>query len=144
MTTTSWGLTDLSNDELEMLREGEALIIDVRTEKEWINDGVIKGAAMITYFDESMKPDKKGFMQQLEKLTKGDKNRQIVLVCRSGQRSKLVAGVLEREGYTNLYHLAEGMIGWKKEGRTVCSNQSNILNLLKSARTNQTPAVIAR
>jgi rhodanese-related sulfurtransferase len=58
-------------------------------------------------------------MQKFSKVSGGDKNKPIVVICRTGQRSKLVAGILDREGYKNVYNYKEGIIGWLTEKKPV-------------------------
>lgn len=38
--------------------------------------------------------------------------RAVVVVCRSGNRSALVARVMQEMGYTNVYSLKTGLRGW--------------------------------
>lgn len=54
----------------------------------------------------------------LDKLPK-DKNAKIVLYCRSGRMSAIAAGELANLGYTNVSHLAGGMIDWEKNGYAI-------------------------
>lgn len=45
-----------------------------------------------------------------------DTNAKIVLYCRSGRMSDIAAKELVKLGYTNVSHLAGGMIEWEKNG----------------------------
>jgi len=40
------------------------------------------------------------------------RDKQVVLVCRSGNRSVLAAKVLQQMGYTQVYSMKTGMAGW--------------------------------
>lgn len=48
-----------------------------------------------------------------------DRSARIVLYCRSGRMSAIVAEELMKAGYTNVWNLDGGMIEWKKAGYTV-------------------------
>lgn len=47
------------------------------------------------------------------------KSAPIVLYCRSGRMSEIAAGELAARGYTNVSHMAGGMVEWAKAGRPV-------------------------
>jgi len=120
LTTLSFGFKDIGADEVAMLSgSGDALIVDVRLEEEWLETGVINSAALITYFDKQARPLKAEFLKKLSEATKGDKTKQIVVVCRTGLRSKLAAGILDREGYKNVFNYKDGMVNWLGERRNV-------------------------
>ncbi len=45
-----------------------------------------------------------------------DKSAKIILYCRSGRMSTIVAKELVKAGYTNVWNLDSGMIAWEKAG----------------------------
>ena len=111
---------EISSDEVAMFAgSGDVVLVDVRTAPEWVESGVIERSHLITYFDKDFRPLKDEFMQKFSKVSGGDKNKPIVVICRTGQRSKLVAGILDREGYKNVYNYKEGIIGWLTEKKPV-------------------------
>ncbi len=44
-----------------------------------------------------------------------NRNQKVVVQCRSGQRSATAIGLLEQQGFTNLYNLAGGILAWSDE-----------------------------
>jgi rhodanese-related sulfurtransferase len=50
-----------------------------------------------------------------------DKAAKIVLYCRSGGMSAIAARVLVGAGYTNVWNLDGGMIGWEQQGYAIVS-----------------------
>jgi rhodanese-related sulfurtransferase len=68
-----------------------ALLVDIRTPPEWVQTGVIDGATLITFdFD---KPDT--FLPQIAaEIADG---RDLVLICRSGNRTQLAAEFLAKQ-----------------------------------------------
>lgn len=69
-------------------------IIDVRTKEEW-NKGHLQGAVLIPY-------DQIG-----EKIGSvvGDKSQRIYLYCRTGRRTKIAEGTLDKLGYKDVVNL---------------------------------------
>ena len=54
-----------------------------------------------------------------------DKNREILLYCRSGRMSEEAGNALHNAGYTNLAHLEGGMRGWEAAGRKLVNNPAH-------------------
>lgn len=120
LTALAFGYKDIDADEATLfMNSQDAVVIDVRLNEEWIETGVIANAYLITYFDAQARALKTEFLKKLSGVTKQNKTKPIILVCRTGLRSKLVAGVLDREGYKNVYNYKDGMVGWISERRSV-------------------------
>ncbi|HEY8631462.1 MAG TPA: rhodanese-like domain-containing protein [Gaiellaceae bacterium] len=86
----------------ELAERGEAVILDVREHGEW-TAGHIPGATHIRLGE---------LGERHRELPQG---RQIIAVCRSGNRSALATESLKRAGF-EVSNLDGGMKGWRKAG----------------------------
>lgn len=86
-----------------MVNNSECIILDVRTEEEFAS-GHIKDAVLIPYEEIEAKAE--------SVIT--DKERLILVYCRSGRRSKIAAEKLVESGYTNVKEFG-GIIDWNYE-----------------------------
>ena len=89
-------------------KAGDIYLIDIRRPSEWKKTGVAKHAAKITMH-------KEGFLDRIAKHTNGNKAAPVALICATGIRSTRMIDLLEKNGYTNVYNVSEGMLG-SKEG----------------------------
>jgi len=53
-----------------------------------------------------------GIMIEANKI---DKNKPVIIMCRSGKRSAAAIMQLEQQGFTNLYNLQGGILAWAEE-----------------------------
>ena len=87
-------------------------LIDIRTEKEWYETGIIKDSMTLTFFDKEGNFDIKKWMTNLKKIA--NKNDPLIIICRSGRRSRIVANYLNlKAGYKTIFHATNGIISWK-------------------------------
>ena len=103
----------ISPDEaMEKVRSGEAVLIDVREPAEWTG-GVVEGALLLPL------SDLRGSREVWKKPLADLKGRELVLYCRSGNRSGIAAGILSKEGWT--VWNAGGFSSWVKAGQPVAT-----------------------
>lgn len=108
---------NIDNAELVRLQAKGVTVIDVRTQEEWRDTGVIKGARLMT-FSASGGFDKAAWLKQEQQVVKPGEP--VVLICRSGRRSAAVAEYLESQPVKGkIYNASGGMSAWKSEGRPV-------------------------
>lgn len=86
-----------------------AVLIDVRSEMEYLFVGHPKDALLIPwqdgeYFD--INPDFLGHVRKASSV-----NRPVVLICRSGNRSRIAGEFLEKNGLTDVYNVLHGFEG---------------------------------
>ncbi len=120
-------LIDLSPAQVEEIKQSKALIIDIRTEQEWQSTGIIPGSQTLQFFDAQGQADPQQWLQQMQKL-RSSPEQPVVLVCRSGNRSRMVGDFLTRQaGMKNIYHLQNGLKSWLQQGKAtepVCKEKT--------------------
>jgi len=122
-------LINLSSDQLIALQKNQnALVIDIRTEKEWAATGTIPNSHKLQFFSANGKYDTEKWLSDLENL-KSSAEQPIILVCRSGSRSGMVGNMLSKQkNMKNIFHLSNGIMPWIKAGNEVnkeCSPQQS-------------------
>ena len=108
-------LKDLSPNDFIDAQENGGIIIDIRREEEWKETGILQGSNTITAFtkDGNIHPDfPKKFFDLIN-----DIDVPILLYCRTGNRTGILGqALIDQVGQTNVSHLSEGIVGWKKQG----------------------------
>ena len=92
----------------ELIDEGGYIYLDVRTAKEF-KMGHIPGAIHI----------ERGLLEFKINNQVPDKNAQIVVYCKVGERGSLAAHTLVRMGYKNVINMEDGWVAWEKVGYPV-------------------------
>ena len=80
-------------------RPDSPLVLDVRTEKEWVQ-GHVEGSLNVP------------LGKLAERLDDVPKDRELAIVCRSGYRSSAALSLLESQGRQNLIDTVGGMDAW--------------------------------
>jgi rhodanese-related sulfurtransferase len=93
-------------------------IIDIRTQGEWMQTGIVPGAFTLTYFDEKGNYNNQAFLSELEKIVP-DKNEKFGIICRSGNRTSKLLPVLHENGYPNAFDVLGGVKTAKDTGVTL-------------------------
>lgn len=108
----------IDNAMLTKLTASGVPVVDVRTESEWKESGVVAGSRLFTFFDAAGRSDPPAWLAQIKTVAKPDQP--VIVMCRSGRRSLAAAQYLsDQAGYKTVYNLAKGMNGWLGEGRPV-------------------------
>jgi len=98
----------------------KCVLLDVRTQGEWDNDGKQDGdkIGLKTYFLEIRRDAFFDFVQEFKKLNI-NQDKEILVICKSGERSQISAELLFRENYKSI-NISDGFmgsqegVGWKK------------------------------
>ena len=95
-------------------------LLDIRSQDEWRETGVARGAWPISMHDRQ-------FPKRLSVARELAKNRPIALICATGGRSRTVVRALQLAGHDGFINVSEGMLGsrlgpgWIKAGLPVIS-----------------------
>ncbi|MGC5324197.1 rhodanese-like domain-containing protein [Brevibacillus sp. SYSU BS000544] len=92
-------------EKLQQQLNSSAVFIDVREENEY-TEGHIEGIANVPL---SSLPNR---------LAEIPKDKEVVIICRSGNRSMQAAKLLQEQGYTNIVNVSGGMLDWKGPVKT--------------------------
>ncbi|MDQ7090728.1 MAG: rhodanese-like domain-containing protein [Methylococcales bacterium] len=116
-------LGQLTPQQLETLQQQQnPLVIDIRTQKEWAQTGIIPKSHPLQFFDEQGHFNEEQWLENLKKLQEKS-DQPIVLVCNSGNRSSKVGELLTQKlGMKNIYHLSKGFRHWLKSSHPVVEN----------------------
>ncbi len=91
-------------------RDQGAFILDVREPNEWTQFH-IPGATLIPLGDLP------------NRLNEVPKNREVVVVCRTGHRSAQGRDILRNAGYTRVTSMAGGVTQWQAQGLAIATGQ---------------------
>ena len=92
---------DIGLEDLKKLQEEGTMIIDVRSPQEY-KEGHIDGAISIPEYE---------IKRKIENII-SDKNKNIVVYCSSGGRSKKAQKQLKKLGYSQVYNLYNGLTNY--------------------------------
>ena len=101
---------EISVSEAVAKQEAGAFILDVREPSEW-NEAHIAGATLIP------------LGELVSRVNELPKDKEIVVVCRSGNRSAQARDLLVSEGFTEVTSMAGGLNQWKAAGYPTVSGQ---------------------
>lgn len=104
-TAASARFTNISVQQAKTMIDSKdyGLILDVRTKEEFVGElGHIEGAVLIPI------NELKGRVGEIEK----HKDENIIVMCRSGKRSRTAGNILARNGFGKVYNVAGGMVDW--------------------------------
>ena len=103
-------------------KDPKSVLLDVRTQEEWDNDGKPDGDKMglKTYFLEIRRDGLFDFVQEFKNFNI-NQDKEILVICKSGERSQISAELLSKENYKSI-NISDGFmgsqegVGWKKSG----------------------------
>ena len=124
---------DIDNAELARLVAGGVALIDIRTEGEWKESGIVPGSHLITLFDEKGRADPPAWLAKVKAVAKPEQP--VILICRTGNRTKPGTQFLSQQaGYKTVYNVSKGIHAWIKEGRPMASTAHAAASCAPGAR----------
>ena len=103
-------VVDVNNEEIVKLSNINIPIVDVRRSSEWVQTGVIPNSVLLTFFDKDGNYNFDKWYEKLQlEINEGDP---IILICRSGKRSKIVANMIDKESDVIIYNAQSGINSW--------------------------------
>jgi rhodanese-related sulfurtransferase len=101
---------EIGHQEVDALKSAGVKVVDIREAWEWEETGVIEGSLLLTAFDASGRLNP-GFAARFQSLVGPEE--EVVLVCRSGSRSGILAGMLAQQmGYSRVRSVTGGIASW--------------------------------
>jgi len=122
MTVAQDRLQNLSPVALQqLLDEDRVVLVDVREPSEFASERIAGARRMsLSDFD-------------LDKIPR-DRDRQLVLYCRTGSRSAMAAQRLFSAGFDRVAHLAGGLENWKRAGYPTLKNKKAPISLMRQVQ----------
>ena len=101
---------DVDDQEMIKLSNDNIPIVDVRRSSEWDQAGIIPNSILLTFFDEEGNYNFDEWYEKLQlEISVTDP---IILICRSGKRSKVVANMIDEKFNTIIYNAQSGINSW--------------------------------
>ena len=114
---------DVDDQEMIKLSNLNIPIVDVRRSSEWAQTGVIPNSILLTFFDEEGNYNFDEWYKKLQlEINEGDP---IILICRSGKRSKIVANMMDKEFDIIIYNAQSGINSWISKKLITVEPQTN-------------------
>lgn len=103
-----------------LIKSGDGIILDVRTEQEY-SRGHIENATLISTSDPKF----------VEKVSLLQKEKPLYIYCLTGSRSYAVANYLSKNGYSKIYNLRRGLMEWQSSNYPIIQNNNPIASTSK-------------
>ena len=116
-------VVDINNEQIVELSKTNIPIVDVRSSSEWDQTGVIPTSILLTFFDKEGNYDLDKWYEELSlEIEEGEP---IILICRSGNRSRIIAEMMDKEFDNVIYNAKSGITSWIDEKLIIVKPQIN-------------------
>ena len=116
-------VVDINNEQIVELSKTNIPIVDVRSSSEWDQTGVIPTSILLTFFDKEGNYDLDKWYEKL--LLEIEEGEPIILICRSGNRSRIIAEMMDKEFDNVIYNAKRGITSWIDEKLIIVKPQIN-------------------
>ncbi len=114
---------DVNDQEIIKLSNVNIPIVDIRRSSEWNQTGIIPNSILLTFFDKEGNYNFDEWYKKLQlEINEGDP---IILICRSGKRSKIVANMMDKEFDIIIYNAQSGINSWINKKLITVEHQTN-------------------
>ena len=106
-------IVDVNNGQIKELSKNNIPIVHIRRSSEWDQTGVVPKSILLTFFD---KEGRYNFDEWYEKLRlEIDEGKPIILICRTGRRTKIIAEIMDKKFDNVIYNAKNGITSWIDE-----------------------------
>ena len=116
-------VVDVNNEQILELSNTNIPIVDVRSISEWEQTGVIPDSILLTFFDKEGNYDLDEWYQKL--LLEVEEGEPLILICRSGNRSRIIAEMMDAKFDNVIYNSQRGITSWIDEKLITVKPQIN-------------------
>ena len=103
-------IVDVNNEQIKELLKNNIPIVDIRRSSEWEQTGVLQNSILLTFFD---KEGNYNYDDWYEKLRlEIDEGKPIILICRTGRRTKIIAEMMDKKFDNVIYNAKDGITSW--------------------------------
>ena len=116
-------VVDVDNEQILELSNTNIPIVDVRSISEWEQTGVIPDSILLTFFDKEGNYDLDKWYEKL--LLEVEEGEPLILICRSGNRSRIIAEMMDTKFDNVIYNAQRGITSWIDEKLITVNPQIN-------------------
>ena len=107
-------IINVNNEQIKELSKNNIPIVDIRRSSEWDQTGVVPQSILLTFFDNEGNYNYDEWYEKL--LLEIDEGKPIILICRTGRRTAIIAKMMEIKKFDNvIYNAKNGITSWIDE-----------------------------
>ena len=103
-------VVNINNEQIKQLSKINISIVDIRRSSEWNQTGVVPKSILLTFFDKNGKYNFDEWYANLR--LKINEGKPIILICRTGRRTKIIAEMMDKKLDNVIYNAQYGITSW--------------------------------